>query len=323
MTILAIPFYGFEAPWRLWWLLIIPVLVAAYVMVVRKRSHHGMRYTNTTVLGEVLPRESQWLRHVIVALSVLSLLALGLAWARPLGMDKVAQERATVVLVIDISWSMTAADVPPTRLDAAKTAATGFVNALPAGYNVALVSLSGSPKERLSPVTDHDAVNRAIAALTPEDSSAVGDALGVALSAVSQVPAGDDGSPPPAMIVLLSDGGNTNGQSPLQIAQESADAGVPIYTIAFGTDNGYVDLDGVRNAVPPDHDLMDQIAQITGGQAYSADNASELTKAYSKIHSEVGYVEKKKEITATAAGLALVFAFVAAAGAVLLGVKFR
>jgi len=321
--ILAIPFYGFEAPGRLWLLLIIPVLIVAYILIVRQRSHHGMRYTNTTVLGEVLPKESQWLRHVIVALSVLSMLALGLAWARPLGMDKIPQERATVILVIDVSWSMTATDVPPTRLDAAKTAAVSFVKALPEGYNVALVSLSGSPKERLSPVTDHDAVIRGIGALGPEDSSAVGDALGVALSAVSQVAAGDDGSPPPAMIVLLSDGGNTNGQSPLQVAQEAAEAQVPIYTIAFGTDNGYVDLDGERSAVPPDHDLMNQIAQITGGQSYSADNSSELTKAYSKIHSEVGYVEKKKEITATAAGLGLIFAFVAAAGAVMLGVKFR
>jgi len=321
--ILAIPFYGFEAPERLWWLLILPLLIVAYIFIVRQRSHHGMRYTNTTVLGEVLPKESQWLRHVIVALSVLSLLALGLAWARPLGVDKVPQERATVVIVLDISQSMTAEDVPPTRLEAAKTAAVGFVQALPDGYNVALVSLSGSPKERLSPVTDHSAVIRAIQALSPEDSSAVGDALGVALAAISQVAPDENDTPPPAMIVLLSDGGNTNGQSPLQVAQESAEAQVPIYTIAFGTDNGYVDLDGERNPVPPDHELMDQIAQITGGQAYSADNSSELTKAYSKIHSEVGYVTKKKEITATAAGLGLIFAFVAAAGAVLLGVKFR
>jgi len=321
--ILAIPFYGFYSPGRLWLLMIIPVLLVAYILIVRQRSTHGMRYTNTTVLGEVLPKESQWLRHVIVALSILSMLALGLAWARPVGMDKVPQERATVILVVDVSWSMTATDVAPTRLDAAKTAAVGFVKALPDGYNVALVSLSGSPKERLSPVTDHDAVIRSIQSLSPEDSSAVGDALGVALSAVSQVPQGDDDSTPPAMIVLLSDGGNTNGQSPLQVAQEAAQDKVPIYTIAFGTDNGYVDLDGERNPVPPDHDLMNQIAQITGGQAYSADNSSELTKAYSKIHSEVGYVEKKKEITATAAGLGLVFAFVAACGAVLLGVKFR
>jgi len=321
--ILEIPFYGFEAPTRLWLLLILPVLIVAYILIVRQRSHHGMRYTNTTVLGEVLPKQSQWLRHVIVALSVLSMLALGLAWARPLGLDKVPQERATVVLVIDVSWSMTATDVAPTRLDAAKTAAIGFVDALPDGYNVSLVSMSGSPKVRLPPVTDHTAVIRAIQALNPEDSSAVGDSLMAALAAVSQVAQSDDDDPPPAMIVVLSDGANTNGQAPLLAAQDCADAHVPVYTIAFGTDNGYVDLDGERYVVPPDHELMGQIAEITGGQAYSADDSSQLTKAYSKIHSEVGFVMKKKEITATAAGLGLIFAFVAAVGAVMLGVKFR
>jgi len=321
--ILAIPFYGFEAPSRLWILLVIPLLVAAYIVIVRRRSQQGMRYPNTTVLGEVLPKQSQWLRHVIVALSVLSMLALGFAWARPLGIDQVPRERATVVIVVDVSWSMTATDVAPTRLDAAKTAAINFVNALPDGYNVALVSLSGNPAVRLPPVTDHDAAIRAIQALTPQDSSAIGDGLIAALSAVDLAPPGTDGSVAPAMIVLLSDGANTNGQSPLQGAQEAADKGVPVYTIAFGTDNGYVDLDGQRNPVPPDRTLMNQIAQITKGQAYSADNLSQLDGAYKRIHSEIGYENTKKEVTATAAGISLIFAFAAAVGAVMLGVKFR
>ncbi|MDR0284913.1 MAG: VWA domain-containing protein [Propionibacteriaceae bacterium] len=321
--ILALPFYGFEAAGRLWLLAVIPVLLVAYILIVRRRSHQGMRYTNTTVLGEVLPKQSQWLRHVIVALSILSLAALGLAWARPLGVDRVPRERATVVMVIDASWSMTATDVAPTRLDAAKTAATDFVKALPAGFNVAVVSLTGSPAVRLSPSEDHDAAIRAIGALTPADSSAVGDAIQAALSAVSQAPQADDGSVAPAMIVLLSDGESTNGQSPLYSAQMAADKKVPIYTVAFGTDNGYVDLDGERHTVPPDHQTMDDIARITGGEAYSADNLSQLDGAYKKIHSEIGYVNQKKEITATAAGLGLIFAFVAAGGAVLMGVKVR
>jgi Ca-activated chloride channel family protein len=322
-VILALPFYGFEAAGRLWLLAVIPVLLVAYILIVRRRSHQGMRYTNTTVLGEVLPKQSQWLRHVIVALSILSLAALGLAWARPLGVDRVPRERATVVMVIDASWSMTATDVAPTRLDAAKTAATDFVKALPAGFNVAVVSLTGSPAVRLSPSEDHDAAIRAIGALTPADSSAVGDAIQAALSAVSQAPQADDGSVAPAMIVLLSDGESTNGQSPLYSAQMAADKKVPIYTVAFGTDNGYVDLDGERHTVPPDHQTMDDIARITGGEAYSADNLSQLDGAYKKIHSEIGYVNQKKEITATAAGLGLIFAFVAAGGAVLMGVKVR
>jgi len=322
-VILAIPFYGFEAPGRLWILVLLPMLIAAYIVVVRLRAKHGMRYPNTTVLGAVMPKQSQWLRHVIVSLSLLSMLALGLAWARPLGIDQVARERATVVLVIDISWSMTATDVPPTRLDAAKAAATDFVNALPEGYNVSVVSLSGSPAVRLPPLTDHAAAVRVIQALQPQDSSSIGDALMAALSAVDLAPKGTDGSVAPAMIILLSDGSNTGGQAPLQAGLEAQTKGVPIYTIAFGTDNGYVDLDGKRNPVPPDKALMDKLAQLSGGQSYSADNASQLKGAYGKIHSEVGYVPAKKEVTATAAGLSLIFALAAAAGAVLLGVKFR
>jgi Ca-activated chloride channel family protein len=322
-VILAIPFYGFMAANRLWLLLLIPVLVVAYILIVRRKSQRGMRYTNTTVLGEVLPKQSQWLRHVIVTLSVLSLAALSFAWARPVGMDQVPRERATIVIVVDISWSMTATDVPPSRLDAAKTAAVDFVNSLPDGFNVAVVSLSGSSAVRLSPNQDHSLAVRAIQALTPQDSSAVGDAIMAALTAVSQAPQGADGSSAPAMIVMLSDGANTNGQSPRVAAQQAAQAKVPIYTIGFGTDNGYVDMDGQRYNVPPDHAMLADLARITGGAAYSADNLAELQGAYQKVHTQLGYELVKKEITATAAGLALIFAFTAAAGAVMIGVKFR
>ena len=316
-----VPFYGFDAPQRLWWLLIVPILIVMYIIIVRKRAQHGMRYTNTTVLGEVLPKQSQWLRHVIVAMSILSIIALGLAWARPIGLDKVPQERATVVVVIDVSWSMTATDVPPSRLDAAKAAAIDFVNALPDGFNVALVSLSGNSSVRLPPLPDHSAVVRAIEALTVQDSSAVGDAIMAALTAIDLAPAGD--GTVPAIIVMLSDGANTNGQAPLQAALEASERKIPIYTIAFGTDNGYVDLDEERHQVPPDHKLMREIAELTDGVYFEADNLSQLSNAYTRIHSQVGYVEAKREITATAAGLGLVFAFAAALGAVMLGVRFR
>jgi Ca-activated chloride channel family protein len=274
-------------------------------------------------LGQVLPKQSQWLRHVVVALSVLSLLALGLAWAQPLGQEKVPRERATVVLAVDISQSMTATDVAPTRMDAAKKAATSIVDQLPEGYNVALVEVSGSPTVRLSPTQDHNAVDRAIEVLTPKDSSAIGNGITTALAAVDQAPRASDGSVAPAMIILLSDGGNTNGQAPQQAAQQAGDKGVPVYAVEFGTANGYVDLDGERQAVPPDTQMMQEIAQYSHGQYYTADNMSQVDAAAKSLHSELGYEVKKKEITATAAGLSLIFAFVAAVGAVMLGVRFR
>ena len=320
---MTFPFCQYDNPLRLYSLIIIPILLVVYIIIVRMRAKQGMRYTNTTVLGEVLPKQSQWLRHVIVALSVLSLAFLGTAWGRPIGTDYVPQERATVVMIIDVSYSMTATDVPPSRMAAAKQAAIDFVNDLPDGFNVALVSMSGHSALRLPPTQDHSAVARAIDVLSVEESSAVGDAIMAALTAIDLAPRGDDGSVAPGMIVLLSDGDNNTGQAPLQTALEAKEKEIPIFTIAFGTENGYVDLDDERFHVPPNPDLMKEIAQMTNGDFFSADNIGQLKGAYGKIKSSLGWVEVKKEITARIASYGLMLALVAAVGAVMMGVKFR
>ena len=322
MRALALPVTGFIDPGRLWLLAIIPLLIAAYIVLLNRKTSAGIRFTNTSVLAMVLPKQSQWLRHVTVALALLSLVTLIGAWARPNGMDKVPRERATIVLVIDVSQSMIATDVAPTRLDAAKTEAKAFVASLPTAYNVALVSLSGNPSVRVPPITDRTALNRAIDALQPQDGTAIGDSIKAALAALDQAPKGTDNSPAPGMIVLLSDGANNAGQAPLQLAQDAAKRSVPIYTIAYGTDNGYVDLDGQRSRVPPDPAALKDISNATKGQEYSADNASQLKNAYQSIKSEVGYEGKVKEITATAAGVGLVFALLAAVGALILGARW-
>ncbi len=322
MTPLALPVSGFLDPGRLWLLAIIPLLVATYIVLLHRKSSTGIRFTNTSVLAMVLPKQSQWLRHVTVALALLSLVTLIGAWARPNGLDKVPRERATVVLVLDVSESMTATDVQPTRLDAAKTEAKAFVASLPAAYNVALVSLSGNPSVRVPPITDRTALNRAIDALQPQDGTALGDSIKTALAALDQAPKGNNGSPAPGMVVLLSDGASNAGQAPLQEAQGAAKRGVPIYTIAYGTENGYVDLDGKRYRVPPDPATLMAISQATKGHEYSADNVSQLKNAYQSIKSEVGYETKVKEITATAAGVGLIFALLAAVGALVLGARW-
>ncbi len=322
MIALALPVTGFLNPGRLLLLAIIPLLIIAYVLLLRRKTRAGIRFTNTSVLAMVLPKQSQWLRHVTVALALLSLVTLIGAWARPNGEDKVPRERATVVLVIDVSQSMAATDVAPTRLDAAKTAAKAFVSSLPTQYNVALVSLSGNPSVRVPPITDRAALNRAIDALTLQDSTAIGDSIKTALAALDQAPKGNDSSPAPGIIVMLSDGANTAGQAPLQEAQDAAKRNVPIYTIAYGTDNGYVDLDGKRDRVPPDPATLQAISKATKGESYSADNVSQLKNAYTSIKSEVGYEKKVKEITATAAGVGLIFALLAAVGALILGARW-
>ncbi len=312
----------FLNPERLWWLLLIPLLVAAYVYLTRRKNRSGMRFTNTGVLGAVVPVQSQWRRHLAVALTLLSLAALTIAWSRPSGVDRVPRERATIVLVLDVSQSMASTDVKPNRLDAAKDEAKQFVASLPAQYNVALVSLSGNPAARMPPTTDRGQVNRAIDALTLQDSTAIGDAINVAMATLQSAPKAADGSIPPGAIVLLSDGQNTAGRSPTQAAAEAAKAKVPIYTIAYGTENGYVDLDGKREKVPPDKALLQRIASMTNGQAYAAENVGQLDSVYKNIRSEVGYEEVRKEITATWAGYGLAFAVVAALAAVSLGARW-
>lgn len=312
----------FLNPERLWWLLLIPVLIGVYVFLSRMKNRTGMRFTNTSVLGAVVPVQSQWRRHLAVALSVLSLAALAIAWARPSGVDRVPRERATIVLVMDISQSMAATDVQPNRLDAAKTQAKNFVASLPPQYNVALVSLSGNPAARMPPTLDRGQVNRALDALTLQDSTAVGDAISVAMSTLQSAPKAADGSSPPGAIVMLSDGQNTAGRSPLNEAAAAARAKVPVYTIAYGTENGYVDLDGKRERVPPDRELLQRIATTTNGKAYTAESAGQLDDVYKNIRSEVGYEEVRKEITATWAGYGLAFAVVAALAAVSLGARW-
>ena len=314
----------FLNPERLWILLLIPLLIAAYLVVLRLRKRVGMRFTNTSLLAQVMPRQSQWRRHLAVALSLLSLIALSLAWARPNGIEMVPRERATVVLVIDISQSMAATDVKPNRLEAAKQAALEFVKDLPAKYNLSLVSLSGNPSVRLPPTTDRTQARLAIQSLKVQDSTAVGEAVYVSLDALKMAPAGasGDSSPAPGAIVLLSDGQNTAGRSPVQSAYAAKQAGVPIYTIAYGTANGYVDLDGKREAVPPDRDLLRQLAVDSGGDTFDATDQAQLDRVYTNIRSEVGQVATRKETTAAWAGYGLAFAVVAALAAVSLGARW-
>lgn len=307
---------------RLWVLLVIPLLVIAYVLILLRRSQLGMRFTNTAVLDRIMPKQSTWRRHVTVAMMLLSLVALSFAWARPTGLEKVPRERATIVVVIDVSLSMQAKDVEPNRLAAAKTAASQFITTLPAGFNVAIVELSGKPATRLPPSTDRGAAQRAIQALELKEGTAVGDSITKALAAAAQAPKGEDEKAAPAAIVMLSDGQNTEGVSPDGPAAQAKKQKIPIYTIAYGTETGYVDVDGKRERVAPDKAALKKIAQTTGGKAWGADSAGELKNVYKDVRSEVGYEEVKTETTAQWAFYALAFAVVAALGAVSMAARW-
>ena len=313
----------FKTPERLWVLLALPVLIIAYLVLMRLKGRTSLRFTNTGVLGRVIGSQRRWTRHIAVAMSLCSLVALGLAWAQPLGTEKVPRERATVVLAIDTSLSMQATDVEPNRLEAAKAAALQFVDALPDSYNVSLVSLNGSPSVVMPPSTDRGALQRAINTLELKEGTAIGDSLDVSLKAIADAPPPDEGSEPvPAMIVMLSDGGNTQGADPSEGASRAKQAGVPVFTIAYGTQNGYVDLDGKRHNVAPDTEVLRSISAATNGESVTADSASSLNEAYKKFGSSVGTEEVQKPVTAQYAFGALGFAVVAALGAVMMAARW-
>jgi len=315
---------AFLSPERLLILLIIPVLVLGYIFASRRKNRRGMRFTNTSMLDVVVPKQSQWRRHLAVALSLLSLITLTAAFARPKTQVDVPRERATVVLVIDASQSMQATDVKPSRLDAAKQAAIEFVVALPDKYNVSVVSMAGSAAILVPPTTAHNTVENAINSIKLQDSTAIGEGIAAGLSALGQAPKDPDDpdSVAPGAIVLLSDGKNTTGRAPLQAAADAKAAKVPVYTIAYGTENGFVDLDGKREPVPVDHEEMRSIAAATNGEYFAAATAEQLTKVYENIGSDVGYEKADREVTARFAGYGLALAVLAALGAISLGAKW-
>jgi len=321
---LLLPQLAFLSPDRLLILLVIPLLVLGYIFASRRKNRRGMRFTNTSMLDVVVPKQSQWRRHLAVALSLLSLITLTAAFARPKTQVNVPRERATIVVVIDASLSMQATDVQPNRLAAAKQAAIAFVKSLPEKYNVAVVSMAGNPSILVPPTLAHNTVENPINTIQLQESTAIGEGIITAMRALEQAPK-DPSNPTavaPGAIVLLSDGSNTAGRAPLQAAAEAKNAKVPIYTIAYGTENGYVDLDGKREPVPVDHQQMQHIADASGGQYFRAATPEQLKTVYANIGSQVGYEKADREVTARFAGYGLAFAVLAALGAISLGAKW-
>jgi Ca-activated chloride channel family protein len=318
-----IPMLQFLAPSRLWFLLLIPALVALYLLMVR-RKRARTRQVGQTMLDLVIPRETPWRRHLAVGLSILSLLTLTLAFAKPKDQVAVPRERATIVVAIDVSLSMEATDVQPTRLEAAKGAAADFVRSLPPKFNVSLVTFAMSATTLVPPTTDRGAVTAAIAALQPQQGTAIGEGIYTSLAALTQVPPNpsDPKAVVPARIVLLSDGKTQVGRASDQAARDARDQKVPIYTIAYGTEDGYIEVGGRREPVPVDRNELARVSKITNGEAYTATSAGELKSVYKDIGSSVGKEKVDKEVTSRYAGFGLGFAILAALGMISLGARW-
>lgn len=299
------------SPGRLVLLVAIAALVATYVVLQQRRRHHAVRFTNLALLASVAPSRAGWRRHVSAALLLASLALLVVAYAQPVREQTVAREEATILLAIDVSLSMEATDVEPSRLAAARAAATRFVQDLPADLRLGLITFAGTVSVRVPPTDDHAASLAAIEDLELAEATAIGEVIYSALGIASDITP-EEGDAPPVRLVLLSDGTTTVGRPTEQAADDAAAAGLQVSTIAFGTDQGVVFDRGVPVPVPVDEVALEYVADVTGGSFFEAATGEELGSVYDDIGTSVGSEVVQVEITATFVGFALALAIAAA-----------
>jgi Ca-activated chloride channel family protein len=308
---------SFLSPERLLLLGAVVALAVLYAALQFRRRQYSVRFTNLELLSTVAPRHPGWRRHATALAFLLALSTFVVAFAQPARAEQVPRERATVVLALDTSLSMEATDVEPTRFEAAQDAAQRFVEILPDTINLSLVTFDGSAVMQVAPTLDHGSVSAAIEDLEMHQQTAIGDAIRTSLAAIDLVPTDAEGTRPPGAIVLLSDGETTVGTPNDVAAEEAAEAEVPVSTIAFGTDDGVVEIDGQRIPVPVGDDALEDIADTTDGTTFEAATEEELTAVYENIGSSVGYEEEQREITAWFVGLGIVLLAATAAGSLL------
>jgi Ca-activated chloride channel family protein len=311
---------SFEVGWRLWLLLGVLALVAGWVAALRRRPRDVVRFTNVDLLDVVAPNRPDWRRHVppVLFLAALTLLVVG--YARPVRATQVPDERATIVLAIDTSLSMAADDVDPTRLAVAQAAARDFVEQLPEEIDLGLVTFNGVARVAVMPTEERGAVRTAIDELELGESTAIGEAIFTALEVIETAPGGDDGRPAPGRVVLMSDGETTVGRPDADAAAAAAEAGVPVHTIAFGTESGMIETpDGLQQPVPVLPEPLREVADVTGGEAYEAASLPELSDVYEDIGSVVGYRDVDRDVSGWFVGLALVLLAAAGAGSLAWG----
>jgi Ca-activated chloride channel homolog len=312
---------SFSSPWLLLALLIVPATLALAVWVDRRRARYAVSFTNLEVLASVAQARRPWRRWLPLALFLLALAAASTALARPKAPVSVPASRATVVLLVDVSGSMRAADVKPTRLGAAQSAMGTFADRVPKGVKIGLVSFSTGPDLLVIPTTDRTILHEGIDLLAPEAGTAIGDGLGLAVqtvkTSVGDAPRSKDGKIPGA-IVLLSDGAQTRGElTPLQGAALARNAGIRVFTVALGTNNGTLDpgafgfgLGGGgqgfsrRFPVRPDPVTLAAVARETDGKTFRAQSASKVEQIYKQLGGSIAHKAAKREVSSWFAGAA-------------------
>ena len=339
---------SFASPELLLGLLIVPVALVGYLLIQRRRSRYTVRFTNVDLLANIAPRTPNWRRHLPPVLYLTAIAALAIGLARPSLVLAVPREEATIMLTMDVSRSMRATDVDPNRLVAAQQAATDFVDRLPEQFRVGLVAFSTDARLVVQPTTDRAEIHEALASLQADGGTALGDAIALSLEASGIEQAQATASPDPSMApdatagpgasatpdasappdsdeppvvatVVLSDGANSTGTlEPIEAAQRAADLGVPIYTIALGTEDGVVqvpNLFGIAESlpVPPDPETLATVAEMTGGRFFEAPTAEDLAAIYESLGSRVGFVDEEQEVTQLFAAAGLLFVLIGGA----------
>ncbi len=310
---------SFDSPLALLGLLVVPIALAGWLLLQRRRTRYALRFTNLDVLGRVADGTSAWRSRAALSLLLAALAVLCVAVARPTLTTVDTQKGATVVLVVDTSRSMMASDVTPTRLGAAKTAIHRFLDRVPRAVRVGLISFSDEPQVIVSPTTDHRRVRNGVDLLTLGGGTAIGDSIARAVE-IGRPPGkpARAGAKPTTAIVLVSDGSQTRGVlSPLRGARRALRANMPVFTIALGTDNGTVELRTIDErkqiaTAPPDRATLALIATTTRGGFFEAPSAGRLRSIYGDLGSAVGRVDRRHELTVGFLGAGLIL-FAAAA----------
>ncbi len=318
----------FEWPWALGFLLVVPALALIYVSMQRRRQRYALRYASVSLVQQAVGSGPGLKRHIPAALYLLALAALSIALARPHASIPTPTSTGTVVLSIDVSGSMFAQDVEPNRMEATKVAARDFVENQPSGVKIGVASFSDFGALVAPPSDDRRQALESISRLRPQRGTNIGAGLAVALDAIYEEQA--DGEPiitseptptqapgevlsaPPASIVLVSDGQSNTGSDPLELAQEAARNGIKIYTVGIGTPEGTVLRIQGRNVFTRlDEETLKQMADMTGGRYFNAQDEKDLNEIYDDLSRERVIENKDTEVTFAFAGAALVLSMLA------------
>jgi Ca-activated chloride channel family protein len=305
----------FASPVALVGLALVPALLVLYLLLERRRSRRAAAFASPSLQPNLVTERPGLRRHVPVALTLAALTLLLVAVARPHMVRTVTRDEATIVLAIDTSRSMSATDVAPSRLDAARNAITGLLDTLPDTYRVGIVSFATSAEPVLPPTRDREAARVALRELQLGSGTAIGDAIlrSLQLAGAGSSPATPPGERPPATVLLLSDGAQTtDGIPPLTAAARARELGIPVSTVALGTRDAVVEVPlagGVKErvTVPPDPKTLRSVAGATGGTFSEALDAERLRAVYADLGTRLARERRSVEVTsAFAAGGALV-----------------